>query len=104
MAPPSSQQIQIATKALRAEATIWDDQSRTMEKITPKVEGLRLNRIQAGLFQLIVSEYERAIDLIELRADEGRQAMANVATTLHTVADTYDQEEAADVHRMKNLY
>jgi hypothetical protein len=104
MAPPSGQTVQAATNALRDEAKVWDDQSKTIGGIGPKVEGLRLNRIEAGLFQVIVTEYERAIGLIATRTGEGRQAMTNVADTLRAVADTYDQEEAAGTHRMKNLY
>ena len=104
MAPPDSQTMQAATNALRGEAKIWDDQSKTMGDIGPKVEDLRLNRIEAGLFQVIVTEYEKAVDLIVTRTGEGQQAMTNVASTLRTVADTYDQEEAAGVHRMKHLY
>jgi hypothetical protein len=104
MAPPDKQMIQAATGALRDEAKIWDDQSRTLGNIKPKVEDLRLNRIEAGLFQLIVTEYEKAIDVIVARTGEGQRAMTNVADTLRTVADTYDQEEAAGVHRMKHIY
>jgi hypothetical protein len=104
MAPPSSQTVQAATKALRDEAKVWDDQSKTTGDIAPKVEGLRLSRIEAGLFQVIVTEYEKAIDVIVTRTGEGQQVMTNVADTLRTVADTYDQEESAGVHRMKHLY
>jgi hypothetical protein len=104
MAPPDKQLIQAATGTLRDEARIWDDQSRTLRDIKPKVEDLRLNRIEAGLFQLIVTEYEKAIDVIVARTGEGQRAMTNVADTLRTVADTYDQEEAAGVHRMKHIY
>src|SRR6266540_512897 len=104
MAPPDSQTMQAATTALRDEAKVWDDQCKTMGDVRPKVEDLRLSRIEAGLFQVIVTEYEKAIDMLAIRTGEAQQAMTNVANTLRAVADTYDQEEAAGVHRMKHLY
>jgi hypothetical protein len=30
--------------------------------------------------------------------------MTDVANTLHEVADTYDEEEAENLHLLKNLY
>jgi hypothetical protein len=54
---PSKQELQVATDALRAEAGIWDHQSDQLAAIVGEVEGLRLRRLEAGIFQLIVSAY-----------------------------------------------
>lgn len=104
MPPPDAAAVEVATKTLREEAKIWDDQSATLSEIGPKVEGLRMTRVEAGLFQVIYGEYHKAIDLVKARADEGKKETADVASTLRTVADTYDQEDAAGEHRIRNVY
>lgn len=104
MAPPSKAQIMVATEALRTEAGIWDQQSSAMGKIVGQADGLRLERIEAGIFQIIFDSYASVVDQVTARSGEGRQRMADVATTLHQVANTYDEEEAANLHLAKNLY
>jgi hypothetical protein len=104
MAPPTSDQVKVATEALRNEAGAWDREADEIGKIPAKAEDLRLNRIEAGLFQIIFDTYGQVIDQVIARAGEGRTQMNAVANTLRTVADTYEQEENAQVHKMKNIY
>jgi hypothetical protein len=104
MAPPTAQEVKVATDALRTEAGVWDKESGEMGKIGPEAEGLRLNRIEAGLFQVIFDTYGQVIDQVIARSNEGGTQMADVAKTLRSVADTYDQEEAANVHKLNNIY
>ncbi|HET9138525.1 hypothetical protein [Actinophytocola sp.] len=101
---PTKQELQVATDALRAEAGVWDGQSTTMGEVAAKAEGLRLSRIEAGIFQLIVGPYDAAADQVTNRCREGEQRMAEVADTLRQVADTYDAEEARNEHQLRNLY
>ncbi len=104
MAPPSKAQITVATDALRTEAGIWDQQSTELDKIVSHANGLRLERIEAGIFQVVFDAYTSVVDQVTARSGEGRLRMADVANTLHQVADTYDDEEAANLHLVKNLY
>src|SRR5215470_10960079 len=104
MPPPTAEQIRVATEALRTEAGVWDAQAAQMNRIGPMAEGLRLNRIEAGLFQVIFDTYQQVIDQVIARANEGGQRMAEIATTLRQVADTYDREEASNTHRLNNIY
>jgi hypothetical protein len=104
MAPPTAEQVKVATDALRKEAGVWDTESGEMGKIGPKAEGLRLTRIEAGLFQVIFDTYGTVIDQVIARAGEGTKQMTDVGKTLRSVADIYDQEETAKVHKLKNLY
>jgi hypothetical protein len=104
MAPPTAEQVKVATEALRKEAGVWDTESGEMAKIGPKAEGLRLTRIEAGLFQVIFDTYGTVIDQVIARAGEGTTQMADVGKTLRSVADIYEQEEAAKVHKLTNLY
>lgn len=104
MAPPDKDHVRVITEALRKEATVWDDEATNMGKIAPHVEGLRLNRIQAGLFQVIFNTYGEVIDQVIARSNEGKQRMTEVGSTLRSVADTYDRQEAATTHNLRNVY
>lgn len=104
MAQPSKQSIEVATDALRAEARIWDQQAAQMDKAAAQAEHLRLSRIEAGVFQVVFSAYEPAVDMITARSREGQQRMTDVGNTLIQAANTYDQEEQQNEHRLRNLY
>ena len=104
MAPPSKDHVRVATDALRAEASIWDQQSSALGKIVGQANGLRLERVEAGIFQIIFDTYSSVVDQVTARCGEGQQRMSDVANTLHQVADTYDEEDAANLHLLKNLY
>ncbi|MGQ0839137.1 hypothetical protein [Actinokineospora sp.] len=104
MSTPTADQIKVAIEALRADAKYWDTESTAMGTIGPKAEGLRLTRIEAGLFQVIFDAYADVLDQVIARSNEGRDRMTEVGTTLRTVADTYEQEEAANVHKLENIY
>ncbi|WP_434740715.1 hypothetical protein [Micromonospora sp. SH-82] len=104
MKPPNRDQVTVATNTLRHEATEWDRQSEAVGGISRKVAGLGLNRIEAGLFQLIVSPYNDVVDQVSGRCDEGCKELAEVGRTLRFVADTYDEEDRTNAHRLNNLY
>jgi len=102
--PPTTQELQVATNSLRSEAGVWDAQSTAMGEIATKAADLRLSRIEAGIFQLIVGPYDAAADQVTTRCKEGQQRMTEVGITLRQVADTYDAEEARNEHKLRNLY
>lgn len=104
MPPPTRDQVTVATNALRAEAKEWNRQSTAVAAISSKVAGMELGRVEAGLFQLIVSPYNDIVTQVTQRCREGQTAMTEVATTLRTVADTYDQEDRANEHKIRNIY
>lgn len=104
MPPPSREQVTVATNALRTEANEWDQQSTEIAAIASKVEGMELGRVEAGLFQLIVSPYNEIVEHVKQRCREGEAAMTEVAATLRKVADTYDEEDRNNAHKIANLY
>lgn len=104
MPPPTQEQIRVATEALRTEAGVWDAQAAQMNRIGPVAQGLRLNRIEAGLFQVIFDTYGQVIEQVIARAEEGGQRMTETADTLRSVADTYVREEADNTHMLNNIY
>ena len=95
--------VKVATDALRTEAGVWDQQSAQLTAIASKVDGLRVNRLEAGVFQLVVGPYGEVVDQVHGRCQEGAQAMTGVADTLRQVANTYDEEERDGTHRLRKL-
>jgi hypothetical protein len=104
MPPPSKQQVKVATDTLRNEATVWLTQSDTLTTIANKASGLSLTRLEAGVFQLIESPYDAMVTMITSHCREGSQRMEDIATTLRSVADTYEQEDNENLHAIDNLY
>ena len=104
MPPPSAQEVAVATGTLRSEAGVWDHESGQLKTITSKAESLRMNRFEAGVFQVIVSAYESVVEQVQHRCDEGQQRMAEIANTLRQVANTYDAEDRSREHAIRNLY
>jgi hypothetical protein len=102
--PPSREQVTVATDALRNEAREWDTQSTELSSLSTRVAGMEFGRLEAGLFQMMVGPYNDVIHAVAARTAEGATAMTEIATTLRNVADTYDAEDKAAMHRMKNIY
>jgi len=102
--PPSAEQVAVATNALRSEAGEWDTQSTAMGALSTKVAGMEFGRLEAGLFQMMVGPYNDVIHAVAARGKEGATAMTEIADTLRSVADTYDAEDKAAMHRIKNVY
>jgi hypothetical protein len=95
--------VQVATDALRTEAGVWDQQSAAMGRLATTMDGMRMNRLEAGVFQLIIGPYSTLVDQVNHRCQEGSGRMTEIADTLRQVARTYDQEELNDAHRLRNL-
>jgi hypothetical protein len=102
--PPSGEQVTVATNALRNEAREWDTQSALLGTESAKVADMEFGRLEAGLFQLMVDPYNDVIHDLAARCQEGATAMNEIANTLRSVADTYDAEDKAAAHRIRNLY
>jgi uncharacterized protein YukE len=104
MSSPSQHEIQVATQALRDEANVWQAQSDMLQTVADKARDMTLGLIEAGVFILLVEAYNPLVHHVAARAGEAAQATARIATTLRHVANTYDAEDTAGEHRLRNLY
>jgi hypothetical protein len=84
---------QVSAQSLRSVARIWDQQAEAIAAIPGKTEGVRLNRLNAGIFQLIVSPYEAVLNAVADRSRQGDTQMRDIASELRASADTYDKTE-----------
>ena len=101
---PNAAQVTVATGVLRQEAGVWDEQSGRVDAISTKVAAMEFGRLEAGLFQLMVGPYNDVIHAVAARTKEGATAMTQIGQTLRSVADTYDAEDQASEHRIRNVY
>ncbi|HWC78986.1 MAG TPA: hypothetical protein VG756_03385 [Pseudonocardiaceae bacterium] len=94
----------VGIQALRQDVQIWDQQSGQMTQIVQKVNALRMDRLEAGIFQIFVGAYQDAVNEIVARAGEGSTAMTDVGATLTTVANEYQKDESDNTYRFKDLH
>ncbi|MBT2385236.1 hypothetical protein [Streptomyces sp. ISL-11] len=96
--------LKVITDGLRTDAGMWDKQSSAMGEIGRKVDGMRISRLEAGLFQVIYSAYESAINQVSARCGEGEKRMAEVADALVKNAKAYDNHEADTKKHVAGAY
>ena len=93
--PGGSGELQVVGSSLRHVAGIWDQEATAIGTVPGRAEGLRLDRFDAGVFQLIVSPYDSVVDAVAARCTEGKSRMEDIATALRHCADNYAKTEAA---------
>jgi hypothetical protein len=101
---PTPEEVTVATDVLRQEAGTWDEQSAKLNAVSNAVAAMEFGRLEAGLFQIMVGPYNEVIDAVAARTREGATAMTGIGQTLRSVADTYDAEDKAGEHRIRNIY
>ncbi|GGN80394.1 hypothetical protein GCM10010112_55910 [Actinoplanes lobatus] len=104
MGLPSSEEVSLATQALRSEASVWNAQGGRLAELSAQVEAMEFGRVEAGLFQIMVSPYNDVVRAVAARCMEGRAAMTDMADTLRRAADIYESEDQAGAHRIKDVY
>ncbi|MGW0248009.1 hypothetical protein ACWDYH_15385 [Nocardia goodfellowii] len=101
---PTAQEIKVATDSLRTDSKTWAAQSDAMDGLKTKISGLEFGRIEAGLFQGIVDAHTKLVNKLSTLCGEAGAKFDEVASTVQLCADTYDAEDAAQKHRIDNLW
>ncbi len=97
-------QFDVVTSALRAEARPWDTEAGIIAQVAIAADGLRLNYLTAGIFGMVVPDYEAAVDHISARCQEGATAMLTVADALRASAGAYDDQDAEVAQSIDGIY
>ena len=100
----ASPTIAVATAALRHEAGRWAQGSDGLRLVTHLVDGMRMSRLEAGLFNPLLREYTELINVVSGRCLEGVNRTGEVSDALRRAADIYDDEERRNLHGLMNLY
>lgn len=101
---PTPQELKVATDALRTDARTWERQSDALEGLRTKISELEFGRLEAGLFQGIVSAHTKVVNKMSERCGQGAQRFDEIGDTLRYCADTYEAEDAVGKHRIDNLW
>jgi hypothetical protein len=96
--------LKTVTDALRSEARMWDRQAEAMNCVHNTIEGLRLTRLEAGIFQVLFSAYENATNQLSARSNEAGQRMGEIADALVKNATAYDNREAETTASIEGAY
>lgn len=96
--------LKTVTDALRNDARMWDRQAETMKTLNATIEGLRLTRLEAGIFQVLFSAYDDAVTKFADRCNEGHQRMGEIADALVKNATAYDNREADTTASIEGAY
>lgn len=96
--------LKTVTDVLRSEAHMWDRQADTMKDLHSMIEGLRMSRLEAGMFQVLFSAYENAVDQLSARCNEGHDRMREIADALIENAKAYDNREAETTASIEGAY
>ena len=107
MAPPPKDRIVAATAALRADATVWHDNSAELHTAAQLAVGLSLNPAafsslgeQVGLAHAYQGLYEKVLLLLQ----EGSGNFDGIAGALTRAADGYERDERFAVHEMLDTW
>ncbi|MBZ4323525.1 hypothetical protein [Streptomyces huiliensis] len=96
--------LKVITDGIRTDARMWDAQSTLLGGIHNTVEGLRMTRLEAGLFQVLLSAYTDAVNQISSRTSEGRDRTKEVADTLVVNARAYEDHEVDTTKSVEKAY
>jgi hypothetical protein len=96
--------LEVALDSLRADASVWDREAGAMSDLKSRLEALKFNRLQAGLFQFIVDANDELVSKMSDRSAEASRRFTEVADALRFCADTYEAEDAAGKHRIDNIW
>jgi hypothetical protein len=90
----SSSELRVVPDSLRRVARIWDQQATVIGSITPQVDAMSFGRLEAGVFQLIVSPYDAVVQSVAQRCAEGKTEMEKIASALLANAKNYVATDA----------
>lgn len=104
MATPSQKQIYASIEHMKSAAGAWHTASGDLSEASKAIGPLKINRIQAGIFQVAYSAYLEAAQFVESRVNEGVKELTGVGDTLKYCADVYQREDESNAHKFKGLY
>jgi hypothetical protein len=103
---PTPEEVKVACKALRSDATKWSTASDEMSAAQGSVQNLVLDRAQFGHAadnRGLVSSYKTLQDRIATLLTGADAEFDKMAAALRTAADTYEREDAEGAHEFDQM-
>jgi hypothetical protein len=88
---------------MRAAATSWNVAGDHLRSASAMADGLKISRIEAGIFQGAWEAYTTTATYIVDRLSEGSAEAASIGTVLRESADTYEREDGAGAHALNGI-
>lgn len=107
MPPPTPERVAVSIEQLRIDARRWREASATMDTAHNAAKSLSLSSFEfsepadwAGLVDVYTELQHKLATVLQ----QGSTALAKLADTLGTAADSYEADERNAVHRMNNTW
>ena len=104
MSQPSPDEIRVSTNALHAEAAVWFSAAGDLQRAAEQTRALAIEVYDTAIFGEFITEVNAAVAQVATLCDGATWSLNDVGYTLDDVAKTYQTEEEANLHAMKNLY
>jgi hypothetical protein len=99
------ERVAAATAVLREQAAGWDRVHDRLAEVGRGAPSLQITEyVDTAIFDSILAGYNRLTTAIAARCADGSGVADHIAGALRFVADTYDREEAANLHAQLNLF
>jgi hypothetical protein len=88
-------ELQVIATSLGNAAGVWDQQAAALRSASARAGEMTLNRLEAGIFQIIVGPYDAVVAQVSARCEEGSSSLHRIASALELAADEYSEAEQA---------
>lgn len=96
--------LKVTVKAIKKDADLWEKKSSVGTSVATASTNLRMSRLQAGVFQMIVNTHNEVCDFVNAAGTRASQQMKAAATALRENARAYENTDAEVAASVPNGY
>ena len=104
MGHPDAGEIRVAISELRRAATDWRAEQEPISDAGTIAATMTLSGLELGIFFPLQGPYSTLTSALDRRCRAGAKEFGQIGDTLAAVANTYESEEQAHVHELKQLW
>jgi hypothetical protein len=93
----------VSLEHMRAAAASWQVAGDHLRAASGMADGLKISRMEAGIFQAAWDAYTEAATYIVARLNEGSAEAASIGTVLCESADTYEREDGTRAQALNGI-
>ena len=86
--------LKVTVDAIKKDADLWEKESSVGTSVATAATNLRMSRLQAGVFQIIVDTNNEVCDFVNAAGTRASQQMKAAAAALRANARAYAETEA----------